>query len=438
MHKLKMTRLAAYIAVAAGLAACGADGGNGTNTNTNTDNNAAQICAELAAQPNEGAIDTVQGVLCDLTNGVPGVSAVNDLLNGLIAGTPLELIVTQLNNLTGDQLAQLNELLTTLLGGDEAGALTPVIKGLNAVLVGLLSGDPASITAALQNIAAGAGGASGGTGTPLDALFALGSGDNPLLALLSQLPGFSNLPGVGGGGGSTPPTGENAGLITSVQELVDSLTHDTQLSAISDLVNTLLDPSSGALAALTGQLDDLTDVNGGPIAPLTEVINGLIAKDDAALAPVITALNGVLVGLLTNQDPAAIAAALQGLATGLAAGGGDNPLAGLIPGGGGSTPAPGANNGLIESVESIVANLTDDTALAQLQDLVSGLVGIDDGALAAITAPLNQLTADQLSFLTDLVDQLAVDEGSPVGAVVDGLNQLIGGLLGGLTGGLPF
>ncbi|MFX5839648.1 hypothetical protein ABTE60_20275, partial [Acinetobacter baumannii] len=92
--------------------------------------------------------------------------------------------------------------------------------------------------------------------------------------------------------------------------------------AISDLVNTLLDPSSGALAALTGQLDDLTDVNGGPIAPLTEVINALIAKDDAALAPVITALNGVLVGLLTNQDPAAIAAALQGLATGLAAGSG--------------------------------------------------------------------------------------------------------------------
>jgi hypothetical protein len=428
MNTLKLTRLAAACTLALGLAACGADGNNNTNTNTNTNNGSAKTCQDLEQS---GAITTVQGALCDILDGSPA-GELSDVINNLIGtdGT-LGALTSQLESLIGPngQLAPLNDLLTLLLGANDP-ALGPLTQGLNSVLVLLNAGeDPTAIAEALGQFGGGTGGT---TGTPLDALLALGGTDNPLLALIGQLPGLDRLPGAGG---STPATGENAGAIDSVETLVGTLTNNTALVAVDDLVSALLNADSGALNALTGPLNELTSVEGGPLGPLTQVIDGLIAQNDAALAPVITALNGVLVGLLTNQDPAAIAEALQGLASGLAGAGGSNPFAGLLPGGGSSTP--GANNGLIESVQSIVGNLTDDTALAQLSDLVNSLVGVDGGALAAITAPLNALTADQLVALTDLVDQLAVDAGSPLGTVVDGLNDVIGGLLGGLLGGLP-
>ena len=432
MNTLKLTRLAAACTLALGLAACGADGNNDTNTNTNTTSNgAAKTCQNLEQS---GAITNVQGALCDILDGSPA-GELNDVINNLIGtnGT-LGGLTSALEDLIGPngQLAPLNDLLTMLIGANNP-ALEPLTKGLNSILILLNAGeDPAAITGALGQFGGGAG-TSGPTGTPLDALLALGGTNNPLLALIGQLPGLDRLPGAGG---STPPaTGDNAGAIDSVETLVGTLTNNTALVAVDDLVAALLNAQNGALSPLTGPLNDLTNVKGGPLGPLTQVIDGLIAQNDAALAPVITALNGVLVGLLTNQDPAAIAEALQGLASGLSAGAGGaggNPLAGLLPGGGSSTP--GANNGLIESVQGLVGNLTDNTALAQLSSLVNDLVGVDAGALAAITKPLNDLTADQLSFVTDLVDQLAVNPGSPVGAVVDGLNGILQGLLGGLGG----
>lgn len=424
MNTLKLTRLAAGCALALGLAACGADG-TGTGSDTGAKNaTSAQICADLLKDNRDGAIDTTQGTLCTLLEGTPA-GPLNDVLDNLI-GTDGTLgdLTSPLNDLIGPDgsLAPLNELLVALLGANGNGALTPLINGLNSVLVLLNAGeDPAAITDALSQFGNGTA-----TGSPLDALLALGGTDNPLTALIGQLPGLDRLPGAGG---STPATGDNAGVITSAQTLVGTLTNNTQLTAVNDLVTTLLDPSVGALSPLTSQLEALTNSKDGALGPLTDVIDGLIAQNDAALAPVITALNGVLVGLLTNQDPAAIAEALQGLATGL---GGNNPFAGLaLPGG--STPSTGGNTGLIDSVQSIVANLTDDTALSQLQGLVDQLAGADNGALNAITGPLNDLTADQLSALTGLVDQLAVVPGSPVGAVVDGLNGVIGGLLGALS-----
>lgn len=430
MNTLKLTRLAAACTLALGLAACGADGNNNTNTNTNTNNGSAKTCQDLEQS---GAITTVQGALCDILDGSPA-GELSDVINNLIGtdGT-LGALTSQLESLIGPngQLAPLNDLLTMLLGANDP-ALGPLTKGLNSILILLNAGeDPTAIAGALGQFGGGTG-TNGPTGTPLDALLALGGTDNPLTALIGQLPGLDRLPGAGG---STPPaTGENAGAIDSVETLVGTLTNNTALVAVDELVAALLNAQNGALSPLTGPLNDLTNVNGGPLGPLTQVIDGLIAQNDAALAPVITALNGVLVGLLTNQDPAAIAEALQGLASGLSAGAGGaggNPLAGLLPGG---SSTPGANSGLIVSVQFVVGNLTDNTALAQLSTLVNDLVGVDAGALAVITKPLNDLTADQLSFVTDLVNQLAVNPGSPVGAVVDGLNGILQGLLGGLGG----
>jgi len=426
MNTLKLTRLAAACTLALGLAACGADGNN-PNDNPAQPPGAAKTCQDLKQS---GIITTLQGALCDTLDGSPA-GELNDVINNLIGtGGTLGGLTSALEELIGPngQLAPLSELLTKLLGGNDP-ALGPLTKGLNSILILLNAGeDPTAIAGALGQFG-------GNGGSPLDALLALGGDNNPLLALIGQLPGLDRLPGAGG---STPPaTGDNAGAIDSVETLVGTLTNNTALVAVDELVAALLNAQNGALSPLTGPLNDLTNVKGGPLGPLTQVIDGLIAQNDAALAPVITALNGVLVGLLTNQDPAAIAEALQGLASGLSAGAGGaggNPLAGLLPGGGSSTP--GANNGLIESVQTLVANLTDNTALAQLSSLVNDLVDVDAGALAAITKPLNDLTAEQLGFVTDLVDQLLVNDDALLSPVLNGLNDIVKGLLGGLGGGL--
>ena len=419
-----------------------------------------------------GAITTTQGALCDLLENTPA-GPVSDVLNNLIGtnGT-LGGLTSALEDLIGPngQLAPVNELLVMLVGANEDGALTPVIQGLNSILVLLNAGaDPAAIADALAGLGGGAGGGSNGpTGTPLDALLTLGGDANPLTALLGALGGAGALPGTGGG--TDGGTG-NIGLITQVQGILGDVTNDTPLVAVSELVDTLLDPQSGALEPLTAVLEDLTNVSGGPLGPLSELVDGLIAADDAALAPVITALNGVLVGLLTNQDPAEIAAALQGLAGGLSAGGGSNPLAGLIPSAGGGTGG-GTSDGVISGVQDTVDNLLGNTPLAPVQDLVNMLVDPNAGALAPLTGVLNEVTSsgEALGQLNDLVDALVAEDDAALAPVIDTLNGilsggagtgtgggavpgldalnqipvvgpvlggLLGGLLGGITGGLP-
>lgn len=418
MHIHKTSRLAAAIALATALSACGA-GGNGDGSNGGGGGGggtgSAQVCADIDSQ-DPGLTPPVQSAICDITDGVPGVNKINDLLNELLVGTPLSEIITQLNEFTPEEI---NELLNTLLGGD--GALAPLTAGLNAVLIGLLSGDPEAVAAALQGFGGGSGGGSGGaTGTPLDALLALGGEDNPITALLGAL---------GGGGGS----GGSGGLITNVQDILNSLTGDTPLAEVANLVDSLINPESGGLAPLTEALEDLTLIEGGPLGPLTELVSGLISANDAALAPVITALNEVLVGLLTNQDPAAIADALQNLASGLQGSGGDNPLAGLLPGAGGGSGGDG--DGLITSVQTTVDNLLGDTVLAPVQDLVTTLVDPESGALSPITDVLEQITGSEeaLGQVTALVDALVAQDDAALAPVIEALNGVLS--LGGITGG---
>lgn len=420
MHIHKTSRLAAAIALAAALSACGADGDeNGNGGNGGGGQTSSQFCDELDSQA-PGVTPPVQGAICDVTNGVPGVNKGNDLLNELLVGTPLAEIITQLNEFTPEEI---NELLQTLLGGD--GALAPLTSALNAVLIGLLSGDPESVAAALQGFG-GDGGSGGGTGTPLDALLALGGEDNPITALLGALGG--GLPGSGGG------TGGNDGLITNVQDILNNLTGNTPLFEVANLVDSLINPQSGGLAPLTQALEDLTNVDGGPLGPLTELVGALVSANDAALAPVITALNQVLVGLLTDQDPAAIATALQNLASGLQGSGGDNPLAGLLPGAGGDGSG-GNNDGLITSVQSTVDNLLGNTVLTPVQDLVTTLVDPDNGALSPLTGIVEQITGSEeaLGQVTALVNELIAQDDAALTPVIEALNGVLS--LGDISGG---
>lgn len=434
MHISKLTKMAAAVSLAAALSACGA-GGNGDSSG-NTGNNASgktaeELCADAAARPNQTTLDAVQVTLCDALDDT-ALAPVNNVIAGLIEDTPLSELFDRLNELLSPsgELAPVNELIQALIGANGNGALTPVIGGLNAVLVGLLSGNPEAIAGALQGFggAAGGGGGSGGpTGTPLDALLALGGESNPLAALLGQLPG------AGGGTGG----GTNGGLITNVQNLLNNLTGGTPLIEVANLVDTLLNPQSGALAPLTEALEDLTMVDGGPLGPVTELVGALISANDAALAPLIVALNEILVGLLTNQDPAAIAEALQGLAGNLG-GGGDNPLAGLLPGLPGlpSEGTPGAgSDGLITSVQELVDNLLGDTVLAPVQDLVNTLVDPASGALSPLTGVVNDITSSEeaLGQVTALVDMLIAQDDAALAPVIEGLNGVLS--LGGITGG---
>ncbi len=439
MHISKLTKIAAAVSLAAALSACGA-GGNGSNNGGNnaSGKTAEELCTEAAARPDQTTLDAVQVALCDALNDT-ALAPVNNVIAGLIEDTPLSELFDRLNDLLSPsgELAPVNELIQTLIGANGSGALTPVIGGLNAVLIGLLSGDPEAIAAALQGFGDAAGGGSGNggpTGTPLDALLALGGESNPLTALLGQLPG------AGGGTGG----GTNGGLITNVQNLLNNLTGGTPLIEVANLVDTLLNPQEGALAPLTEALEDLTNVDGGPLGPVTELVGALISANDAALAPLIVALNEVLVGLLTDQDPAAIAAALQGLAGNL--GGGDNPLAGLLPGlpglpGSPSEGTPGAgSDGLITSVQGTVDNLLGDTVLAPVQDLVNTLVDPTNGALSPLTGVLNDITgSDQaLGQVTMLVDALVAKDDAVLAPVIDALNEVLslGGAIGGGTDGL--
>ncbi len=453
MHINKVSKIAAAVSLAAALSACGAGGneGNGGNGGGNGGGspNAAEVCAGLDGSGNNtGLTPPVQGFLCDLTDGIPGVSAVNDVLNGLLEGTPLEQLISQINDLTP---AELTELLNTLLGAD--GALAPLTSALNAILVALLADqDPAAIAEALQGLVGGlgGGGSDGPTGTPLDALLALGGDGNPLGSLLGALGLGDSLPGLPGGGDGGNG-GDGAGLISSVQDVLANLGDDSAIAELTGLISALVDPD-GQLGALTSALNDLTNVEGGPLGPLTELVNGLVAADEAALAPLILGLNAVLGGLASGElpDPSTLTDLLGGLGGGDGGGSpldqltgllGNNPLTDLlgglglpIPGiGGGDGGAGGDGDGVISTVQDTVAALLGGTPAEPLQDLLDTLLDPSDGALEALTGVLDSITTDPeaLAQLNQLVEALAGEPDSALAPLLDGLNSLLGGAGGG-------
>lgn len=95
-------------------------------------------------------------------------------------------------------------------------------------------------------------------------------------------------------------------------------------------------------------------------------------------------------------------------------------------------PAPPV--GLIDVVETAVNNLSDETAIAPIRDLVTTLASANPntpGALNALTGPLNDVTMIEggpLGPLTELVQALATTDDQALDPLVTSLNQLIGDL----------
>ena len=90
--------------------------------------------------------------------------------------------------------------------------------------------------------------------------------------------------------------------------------------------------------------------------------------------------------------------------------------------------------GLIDVVESVVSNLSDETAIQPVRELVAALASAnpeEPGALAAITGPLNDLSNTEtgpLGPLSELVQGLVATEEEGLEPLIAGLNAIIGGL----------
>ncbi|MES3040211.1 MAG: hypothetical protein V4730_03520 [Pseudomonadota bacterium] len=300
MQKFKLTRLAAYMVLAAGLAACeangdGTNGGNGGGGNGGGGN---------GGTGGSGLITTVQDTLNDLTGGTP-LTPVEDLVNSLLdpeAGG-LAALTSALEDATADgqSLAQLNQLVGALVGKDDS-ALTPVIAALNGILSGAGAGggsglpvSPAQLCA-LPGIgpqlasAAGStctGGGSGDGSSPFDA--------SQLCAIPGIGPQLASAAGATCTGTGTGGSGNSDGLIATVQDTLNQVTGGTPLQPVEDLVNTLIDPQTGALEALTSQLDAVTS-DPEALAQLNALVEALAGENDSALTPLLEALNGVLSG----------------------------------------------------------------------------------------------------------------------------------------------
>jgi len=281
---------------------------------------------------------------------------------------------------------------------------------------------------------------------------------------------------TGGPGGPGLPTVEQARELCSDLELTGSIS-TVQQTLCDALANTPLDPANVVVAQLlldtplediVRQLDALLDQGGG-LEAVDSLLSQLVGQN-AALQPVVEGLNAVLVSLLADQDPAAIAGILTDLGSQLGLedptggqllgllGSGENPLTSLLGAltgnAGGSDPLtgllaglsgnlntgtnPGGSAGLITVVQdNVLTDLLGDTELSVVNDLLGELVDPTSGVLAPLTSQLDNLTGTEspLGVLTELVSEVNTGVLVPVGEglqpVLDGVGSLLGGLLGG-------
>ncbi|MFZ2872702.1 hypothetical protein, partial [Zavarzinia sp.] len=180
----------------------------------------------------------------------------------------------------------------------------------------------------------------------------------------------------------------DGGLIDLVQGTVGNLLDNTPLAFVGNLVDTLVDPDSGALAVLTGPLNGLTDIDTGGLGAVTELVDALAGPEKGLLDPTLDAVNDLLGGPSAAAD----------------------------------------NDGLIDVVDGTVGNLLDNTPLAFVGNLVGGLVDPQTGVLSPLTAPLNDITRGQSGVLgpvTTLVDNLVGADQGALDPTLDAVNDLL-------------
>ncbi|MES2720020.1 MAG: hypothetical protein V4624_03925 [Pseudomonadota bacterium] len=425
MHNFKLTRLAAYLALAAGLAACNADG-TGSNTNTNGGGGSgtgSQLILDEAQNNLSNLIGGLGDTIGTDNNLGAFISCLDPTVNDLVDGPDALLtnLLGSINTTLGTQDPAALQTALTSSGDSLADGLMSLTVNLPNALLALA--DPA---AASNCGTTSGGGTGGGTGTPLDTLIALfAGGNNPFAGTPLEALGELGGAGTPGGGPTGTPLdailgpltaiagGDNSGQVvdqlgqgvtllgTTLTEnipdqvitapvvggivtlLADTLTdlgvvlneveQPTTADQLEGTLNSLLSNLTGTLVGLdpSGQLSTTA---GPQIQAGIDQVTGSLG--DALLTPLVGS-GGLVPTLVTALEPLTCALSLVGSCTGTGTGTGgtsDIPLLGDLLAGGlptGGTTSPTAGTPLDGAISGALAS----TPLAPLGGLLA-LLGL--------------------------------------------------------------
>ena len=145
MHNFKLTRLAAYLALAAGLAACNADG-NGSNTNTGGGGggNGSPLILDEAQSNLSNLIDGLGNTIGTDNNLGAFISCLDPTVNDLVDGPDALLtnLLGSINTTLGTQDPAALQTALTASGDSLAAGLTSLTVNLPNALMALA--DPAA------------------------------------------------------------------------------------------------------------------------------------------------------------------------------------------------------------------------------------------------------------------------------------------------------
>lgn len=389
MHNFKLTRLAAYLALAAGLAACNANG-TGSNTNGGGGGGGGDTTSQaLLDKTQENLSATIQGAsnLVGTDNNLGAfLSCLDPTVNDLVDGPDALLtnLLGSINVTLGTQDPAALQAALAASGDSLAGGLTSLTVNLPNALLALA--DPA----AASNCGSTGGSTGGGTGgSPLDALIALfnGGSTNPFAGTPLESLGVQDgsagptgtpldailgpLTAIAGGNndgeivdqlaqgvtllGTTltentpdqivtaPVIGGVVGLLantlTDLGIVLNEVEQPTTSTQVASTLNTLLSNLAGTLVGLdpSGQLS----TTAGP--QLQDGINQLTGTLETGLLQPLTGTGGLVPELTTVLQPLTCALSLVGDCSGTSTGGTtDIPLLGDLLAGGdtGTTSGP--------------------------------------------------------------------------------------------------
>lgn len=434
MHNFKLTRLAAYLALAAGLAACNADGdgsgSSGGNGGGNGGNGGSQLILDETQNNLSGLLTGVGNTIGTDNNLGAFVVCLDPTVNDLVDGPDALLtnLLGSINTALGTQDPAALQAALTASGDSLAGALQSLTVNLPNALMALA--DPAAAANCGSQAGGGTGGGDGGgaggpTGTPLDTLIGLfAGGNNPFAGTPLEPLGELGGPGTPSDGPTGTPLdailgpltqlagGDNSaqvvdqlgqgvamlgdtlkenlpdqvvtapvvgGVLTLLADtlidlgtVLDELEQPTTADQLEGTLNNLLSNLSGTLIGLdpSGQLSGAV---GPQIQDGIDQLTGTLG--DALLAP-IAGTGGVVPTLVGALEPLTCALNLVGACTDSGTGGGapEVPLLGDLLNGG--LPSGGGSSPLAGTpLDGAISGPLAGTPLAPLGGLLA-LLGL--------------------------------------------------------------